>query len=69
MRATADQTTVFNEPHVASFSVFSVVQDLFDFRPADGPAEAIHEALHGPCQQTKLPDTTYGAYALKLYNI
>jgi hypothetical protein len=51
------------------FSVFSVVQDLFGFRQADGPAEAMRGALHSLYQQTKLPDTIYGAYALKPYNI
>ena len=50
-------------------SVFSVVQDRFGFRPDDGPVGAMYRALHSPCQRTKLPDTTYGAYALKPYNI
>ena len=40
-------------------------------RPTAGgrPPKPLHGALHGPCQRTKLPDTTYGAYALKPYNI
>jgi hypothetical protein len=38
-------------------------------RPADPPHPAMRGALHGTRQPTKLPDTTYGAYALKPYNI
>lgn len=45
------------------FKTFSV------FRQADGLAEAMRGALHSLYQQTKLPDTIYGAYALKPYNI